>query len=203
MEQGKQGTVRIHKPSNQVQGGYFWLNRFIYCLLKKKKELENISNYLLQKKKITFLNSCTLGGEKPTLVRAYLALYSSSPAVICFMWAELFNWPEHGSFSQTDISSRNLSHLNPQESYTLDKGQRKSTNEHGEYNPLVRGLSCVSVLSWKILLCPKLRLLCIIQQPKCNDADQRNNSPTATKDYCTSIWLQQLRDLLYEFGAVA
>lgn len=62
MEQGKQGTVRIHKPSNQVQGGYFWLNRFIYCLLKKKKELENISNYLLQKKKKSpFLIPAPLG----------------------------------------------------------------------------------------------------------------------------------------------
>lgn len=87
----------------------------------------------------------------------------------------------------------------------LDNRQRKSTNEHSEYNPLMMRLCYVLVLTCQILACIKLHLPHIIQKTKRNSIMilPVNNSPAATKIYRTSIRLQQARDLPFAFRAVA
>lgn len=132
----------------QEQEGYIWCNTFTARTLPLKKlkrsKLLPITHY---KKNHPFSIPVPLGELKATPAEAYLACYSSNPAVTCFMWADLLNQPENKSSNQTDISSCNLSHPYPQQSYMLDNGQRNSTNEHSEYNHLAMRLCYVLVLT--------------------------------------------------------
>lgn len=111
------------------------------------------------------------------------------------MWAELLNQPENRSSSQTDISSRNLSHPNPQKSYTLDNGQCKSTNEYSEYNPLAMRLCYVLVLTCTNPTTHQAAFTVHHSKAKMQqhyDNACKNSSPAATKIYCTFIRLLQV-----------